>query len=493
MKFRGLVILLTASFLSGNAVNAQDASSGSNQPNILVIMTDDQAQWASSVYGNTELRTPNMEFLARTGIKFNRANTISTVCSPSRATFFTGRIPSQHGVHDVLSENPNFDHDWLKDEIFLPELLQESGYSTALIGKWHSTTDCLPVQRGWDKWFTYNVHIEGWQNQYVHRGDIHYSDQGKPLTLTGHQSQHLTQEAIRFLETTGVQQKPFFLFLGLVDTHAPFNGAPSRLASKYRQATFNDIPQNESSYLPLRNDYSKIPPDHREQLAQYYAGVQMMDDQLGVLLDYLEGVGQLDNTLIIFTSDHGHMNGHHGLYGKGNATTPQNFFEESILVPLLIRWPTGFPMANQSLDIPVNQTDLFQTILDAAKVTLSRDRRQQINSPGKSLLPYLTQTDSNWRSFQFCEYGNARMISDGQYKLVVRYAPYKPGFQGDFFDLENDPRETTNLFGNAAYLTRIQKMTRQLHRHFEQYDTGRFSATRLSEQKSPNAIPIWKR
>lgn len=462
------------------------------QPNILVIYTDDQAQWASSVYGNSELQTPNMEYLARTGVVFNQAYTVSTVCSPSRATFFTGRYPSQHGVHDVLSENPDFDHNWLDGEIFLPELLQKAGYTTGLIGKWHSTTDCLPVQRGWDRWFTYNVHIEGWQNQYTHRGTIHYSDQGQALSKTGHQSQHLTQEALTFMEKAN-PEKPFFLFYSPVDTHAPFNGAPERWVEQYRQATFKDIPKEESSYLPFRNDYAKIPKEHREQLAQYYGGVSMMDDQLGVLLDYLEGSGKLENTLVIFTSDHGHMNGHHGLYGKGNATTPQNFYQESILVPLLIRWPKGFSTKNFRSNIPVDQIDLFQTILDAGQVSLTQKTVTQINSPGQSLLPFLQGNNQDWRIYQFAEYGNARMIADGRYKLILRYTPIKDGLEGDFFDLAKDPRETTNLYTNEAYTILINKMKEELDQHFERYETAEFSVKNLLRQAKPNVKPIWLR
>jgi len=325
-----LIILASCSSIDKQDPNSI-VSENQSPPNILVIMTDDQAQWASSVYGNSELHTPHMEYLAKTGVKFTRSYTISPVCSPSRASFFTGRLPSQHGVHDVLSENQKFDHDWLKNEIFISELLKANDYSTGLVGKWHSTTDCMPVQRGWDKWFTYNVHVEGWQNQYVHGGTIHYSDNGKAMSLDGFQSEHLTNEGLEFLNERDTT-KPFFLYMGYVDTHAPFSKLPERLVEKYRQASFKDIPTNESSYLPLRNDYSKIPEDHKEQLAQYYAGVEFMDEQTGILIDYLESKKLLDNTLIIFTSDHGHLNGHHGLYGKGNATIPQNMYQESMLV-----------------------------------------------------------------------------------------------------------------------------------------------------------------
>lgn len=455
-------------------------------------MTDDQAQWASSVYGNSEIQTPNMEYLAKTGVKFTRGYTISPVCSPSRASFFTGRLPSQHGVHDVLSENPNFDHNWLKNETFISEWLQSNDYSTALVGKWHSTTDCLPVQRGWDKWFSYNVHIEGWQNQYVHGGTIHYSDNGTPLTLEGFQSEHLTNEGLEFLKERDAD-KPFFLHMGYVDTHAPFTNLPERLVEKYRQVSFRDIPKNESSYLPKRNEYATIPENHEEQLAQYYAGVEFMDEQLGILIDYLKTSGQLDNTLIIFTSDHGHLNGHHGLYGKGNATTPQNMYQESMLVPLLMKWPKGIKQQDVTETIPVSLIDLHTTILDAAQVKLSPEQLDKMNSPGKSVLRYLNNNKQDWGDNQFSEYGNARMIVNSQYKFIQRLAPTKEGFGNDFFDLINDPREEINQIKNPKYEELIRTMSEELTAFFSTYEEAKHSGTALMNQAKPNPIPVWLR
>ena len=471
---------------------ASDTPNKEERSNILVIMTDDQAQWACSVYGNQEVQTPHLDWLAENGLTFENAYTITAVCSPSRASFFTGRIPSQHGVHDVLSENPDFDHNWLEKEVFLPEILQDAGYTTGLIGKWHSTTDCLPVHRGWDRWFTYNVHVEGWQNQYLHEGPTHFSDQGEAVTLEGYQSENLTREALKFLQHQEAK-KPFFLFLGYVDTHAPFSGLPERLVAPYREARFDAIPQGESSYLPLRNDYSHIPDNHREQLAQYYAGVQFMDEQLGILLEALRSSGALDNTLLIFTSDHGHMNGHHGLYGKANATTPQNFYQESILVPLLMHWPKGIKKKKERLAIPVNQCDLFQTVLDAASANLTKEERAQINSPGKSIWTYVEKTTTAWSDYKFAEYGNARMIADERYKLIVRYAPLKPGFEAEFFDLKTDPRESANQIADPSYQDQIQEMRTVLDQYFSRYETAEHSITRLLEQEKPNAVPVWLR
>jgi len=179
---------------------AQTGSSGpASPPNILVIMADDLGAWATETYGNKEAKTPHLQRLVEHGVKFNFAFTVSPVCSPSRASFFTGRLPSQHGVHDFISETPEFDKKWLKSETLLPELLQGIGYQTALIGKWHCSADSRKVQKGFDRWVSYNVKPKGWSNQYLHHGKVYFSDQGKPVRIEGYQSEYLTRQALDFL------------------------------------------------------------------------------------------------------------------------------------------------------------------------------------------------------------------------------------------------------------------------------------------------------
>ncbi len=193
------------------------------------------------------------------------------------------------------------------------------------------------------------------------------------------------------------------------------------------------------------------PDDFSEVLAQYYAAVSHQDTELANLLDLLEASGDLENTLVIYTSDHGLMVGHHGLLGKSNATLPQNLYEESIRVPMILSWPSGFPEAGISLDVPFDHLDLFQTILDAAGVNLAEGLRHQINSPGTSLLPRLQNPEFEWRRYRFTEHGNVRQINDGHYKLVRRFPPLDPQFGDELYDLEADPREYINLIKAPEY------------------------------------------
>lgn len=464
------------------------------QPNILLIIADDHGSWATGCYGNSKVRTPNLDYLAASGVQCMNAFTPCPVCSPARASLFTGRIPSQHGVHDFLAEDPTFsDYPWLANERFLPEYLQRQGYQTALIGKWHCTADSHNVQPGFDYWISYDVRARGWQNQYEHVGAIDFSRQGERITTTGFQSQFLTEEAINFVRQRDVQ-RPFFLTLSLVDTHFPFTGQPQRFVESYRRAegTGRDIPTNEEPHL---EPVYPLPSDHHERIANHYAGVSMIDHQVGTLLDSLEGAGLLTNTLVIYTADHGHMLGHHGLYGKGNATVPQNFYEESIRIPLLLRWPLG-NIAQAPITEPVDLCDLFATIVDAGNASLSAQETTRLNallnSPGQSLLPLLRGEIKTWRTYQWCEYGNARMITDLRHKLVRRYPPHNE-FPDEFFDLQTAPRETDNLIDSPDSQPVIQKFQRELDDFYQRYTEDQADGTRVFDLPRHNRFEPWRR
>ena len=351
--------------------------------------------------------------MQRRDLRIQRATSPAPVCSPARASLLTGRLPSQHGIHDFLSEAPEFDGDWLEDEVLLPELLQQSGYRTALIGKWHCGADSLPPQRGFDRWVSYDVRRAGWRNQYVHDGAVHLSDQGDPITVEGHQSEHLVRMAVEFIEE-GDPGTPFFLLFAPTETHAPFEGYPERWMGRYRTSGFDGVPRGEASLLPATAPDTVAPDPIEPMLARYFAAVSYQDEQLGVLVQALRSRGVLDETLVVYTSDHGHMNGHHGLVGKANATSPQNLYEETIRVPMVVSWPDGLAAHGQVIDVPFDHLDVFQTVIDAAGVELDEATRMRINSPGQSLLRLLGDPPIEWRTYQFTEYGNVRLICDGK-------------------------------------------------------------------------------
>ena len=181
-----LVFLFTSCFtittLACGSPPVEDKSVSTRPPNIVLFLADDHGQWAAGPYGNDEVETPSLDTLAASGVLMADATSPSPVCSPARVSLLTGRMASQHGVHDFLSEQPDFDHDWLAGEVLLPELLQQAGYRTALIGKWHCTATSVKPERGFDRWLSYDQGPEGWPNQYLHQGTVHLSDQGSPIS-----------------------------------------------------------------------------------------------------------------------------------------------------------------------------------------------------------------------------------------------------------------------------------------------------------------------
>ncbi len=454
-------------------------SAAPTKPNILLICADDHGQWAVGAHGNSEIATPNMDWLARTGLQLTAAATPCPVCSPARASLFTGLLPSQHGVHDVIVESLHPDLDRLSGRPVLPELLQARGYRTGLVGKWHATANSLRPYRGFNRWLSYDGRQRGWLSQYDHRGPVDFSDQGRTVTRDGFQADFLTAEAERFIRGTPAEQ-PFFLFAGYVEPHSPFAGLPERWASAYRGGRFSAIPRGEKPSLPA-SPAGKWPENPDEAVAQYYAAVSFLDEQIGRLIDVLDTSGKLANTIVVYTSDHGHMCGHHGLWGKGKSTLPQNFYEESIRVPCFLRGPG---IAPARFDRPFDHLDLFATLAAAGGARLDASHRY----PGRNVLGDRT----GWRAHQFCEYGNARLVADGRYKLTLRSGAHAGRWPGELYDLEADPRETRNLFADPAHAATVRALSAELQRHFATHEDPAKSGARLLDLPPCNPTEPWR-
>lgn len=453
-----------------------------DQRNILVLFNDDHAQWAGGAYGNDEIHTPTIDYLARSGVLMENAFTPIPICSPARACFLTGRLPSQHGVHDFLaySDPEASQRWWLAEETTLPQLLAANGYETAMCGKWHLGNDAAP-QAGFEHWFSL-----GGVYPINRCGPYPFSVDGQLQEFSAYKTPLITANAIRFLRQRD-RQRPFFLHVALRATHGPWRDNPQRAVAPYRDARFSDIPQ-DAMYPFGRQRLSSVAPTRnnpREALAQYYASVTRIDAAAGRLLDELEAQGLRENTLVVYTSDHGLCCGHHGIWGKGNATLPYNMVEESIRVPLIFNHPQSL-FAGQRRAEFVDHLDLFQTLLDYAGVPAAPDR----NYPGRSFLPALTNEAHlpAWRQQQFGEYGNLRMIRTRRHKLVRRY----PDGPSELFDLLQDPRETVNLFHDPAHAGLVADLTQQLEEHFARYEDPLKSGLRVRHLPRHNDSEAWR-
>jgi len=462
---------------------AAEAGNKSARPNILVFLTDDHGQWAQHAYGNSELITPNLDRLAARGIRMRQTFTTCPVCSPARASFFTGRMPSQHGIHDYLDESKNaFTHPGLTGQTLISELLQGAGYHTGLVGKWHCGREREP-QPGFDRWFSY------WVNQYPHAGVQHFSDQGKQVIEEGQQSPLLTRRAVDFLQDhqqkAGANGQPFFLYISYVDTHSPHNAAPEELVRQYDSATFRDIPDEQFAACHGRATslVNQDPAIERKKRREYYGAVSSVDREVGKVLAALEATGQMENTLIVYTGDHGLNTGHHGLWEKGNITVPQNFLEESIRIACTLSWPAGGVRQNATCDDLVSHPDLWATLLEIAGAAPGAATAAKINSPGVSYLRQLRgQAAPAWRQTIVSEYGNARMARTEQYKLIRRYPYAGVSFPDELYDLQADPRETKNRHDDPSLQEIIKQLSTELEEFFAKYTVAGHSGLDLEHQ-----------
>jgi arylsulfatase A-like enzyme len=293
---------------------------------------------------------------------------------------------------------------------------------------------------------------------------------------------------VKFLRSRNPEQ-PFFLQIGYTETHNPWRGHPERLVSQYRSCQFDHLIQDVAYPFGRQNLESTLPTrlNPREALAQYFAAITQIDEAVSRLLDELEALELRERTLLVFTSDHGLCAGHHGLWGKGNATLPLNMLEESIRVPLIFNQP-GRLFDHQRRREFVDHLDLFQTLADYAGI--SQSLPDDKNYPGRSFLPLLDNSAaiSHWRTEQYGEYGNLRMIRTRTHKLVRRY----PDGPCELIDLATDPREMTNRFHDPAHQPLVERLTTRLDTHFSQYEDPVKSGLRVLELPRHNKTEAWR-
>ena len=442
-------------------------------PNILFILTDDQGPWAMGCAGNTEVRTPNLDRLAAEGMRFESFFCTSPVCSPARASILTGRIPSQHGVHDFLHWGrymPGATADetrFLADMPTSASILAETGYATCLSGKWHLGYGLEP-QAGFERWHA----MPYGGSDYYHPP---LAENGEVVMHDGEYATDLyTDNALRFLDEAAGSEQPFCLHMHYTAPHSPWGREqhPVDLWDDY----FHNCPFDATPDDPPPDFLSCETRDtayRRSSLAGYYAALEAMDRNVGRLLDRLERHGLREDTLVVFMSDNGMNMGHHGLYGKGNASWPQNMFDPSVKVPCLISRPGHVPAGKVNSDL-LSQYDWLPTLLDY----LGLQDALPAGLPGRSFAPLLhgeTLDGDSKPIVVFDEYGPVRMIRTQEWKLVWRY----PAGPHELYHLAKDPDETRNLFDYRGNAEIVQSLRADLDAWFARYAVAGFDGKRL--------------
>lgn len=427
------------------------------KPNIVYIMTDDQGIWSLGCYGNNEIHTPNPDRLAAKGTKFDQFYCTSPVCSPSRASLLTGRIPSQHGVNDWISggniENPI---EYLAGQVAYTDVLAENGYICGLSGKWH-LGDSLKPQKSFSHWY---VHQSGGGSYY----DAPMIKNGECINQEGYLTKAITDDALEFLAQHKGQEDPFYLSIHYTAPHHPWiNSHPEEFVSLYDECAFETCPQNE-----LKPWFTKTMSinegNWRENAKGYYGSITAMDHHVGRVMDYLDENGLTEDTLVIFTSDNGFSCGHHGFWGKGNGTTPLNMYDYSIKVPLIISHPGTIP-EGQTNDSLLSGYDFMPTLLEYVGLTsYTHDKLLPGKSFATSLLNSVTEIEDE-PIVVYDEYGPVRMIRTKEWKYIHRY----PVGQHELYHLVNDPGERNNLVDQKEYQARVNELKTQLTDWFLTY------------------------
>lgn len=442
--------------------------SAPDKTNIVFILTDDQGIWAAGCYGNPEIRTPNIDRLAESGVRFENFFTTVPVCSASRASFLTGRIPSQHGVHDFLTPKADMGPDaksFLDDEICYTDVLSENGWTCGLSGKWHLGNSIL-AQHGFSHWF---AHPHG-AGQY---NDHNMIRNGELEVAPGYVTNAITNDALAFIDAHAEDDNPFYLSVNYTAPHSPWTGHPRDIVDSYDDCPFESCPQEEPhpwAIIPKNKDLTTADPTtlglsdnlgNRESLKGYFASITAMDLDVGRILDRLAEKGLRENTLVVFASDNGYSCGHHGFWGKGNGTYPINMYENSIKVPFIASHPGVIPEGIVQSAM-VASHDFMPTLLEYVNLTLP-----DTNLPGRSFLSTLKDEHAAGRDAVviYDEYGYCRMIRTAEWKYVHRY----PDGPNELYDLVSDADERRNLVDDPAQARRVKDLRNRMEAWFDKY------------------------
>ena len=485
------------------------------RPNIVFIMSDDHACNAISTYGGRLAKiapTPNIDRIAASGIRLDRCFVTNSICTPSRAVILSGQHSHRNGVKTLIDAFPGPDSGTPN----VANILQRSGYQTALVGKWHLRS----APWGFDYW-----KIGPGQGKYHDPffissiDQIPYTTQVKRLKRTeGYYTDLVTDYAIEWLDQRDTK-KPFFLMLHHKAPHGKWEPAdrhqdylkdvsipePASLWEDFshrslatidkgtsitnrlkdRRSMVGDV-QNPNWYggpveMSGMNEKEQGQAAYQKYLHQYLACVKAVDENVGRVLEYLETKGLSKNTLVIYTSDQGMFLGEHDYFDK------RWIYEECLKMPFLASFPGRIQPGSSNQKHLCSNLDFAQTLLDYAQVT---DAPEISKMQGLSLKPILEDASpNNWRDAVYYRYWMHLAhhqipghygVRDGRYKLVFFHGlpldaklgkgNFPPSTAGwEFYDLQQDPSETNNVYGQDAYASEIRRMKQRLLELKEEY------------------------
>lgn len=412
------------------------AASAADRRNIVFILIDDLRYDTFGFMGHPFVQTPHLDSLASNGLVFSNAFVTTALCSPSRASILTGLYAHEHGVLDNSTELP--------DELpTFPRLLQEAGYRTGFIGKWHMGGANDAPRPGFDRWVSF-------KGQGVYNNPSLNID-GNRAEVQGYTTDLLTDHAVDFIRAS--QDKPFMLYLSHKAVHADFQPA-----ERHKGSYANVVIPHPGTMANTEENYAGKPDWVRAQrdswhgvdgmyngriefdpfVRDYCETLRAVDDSVGRVVEALREKGLLESTLLVFTSDNGFLFGEHGLIDK------RCMYEPSIRVPLIVHCPELVKGGEKREEMIVN-LDFGPTFLEAAGLSIPESMR------GRSFLKLLSGAESQWREAFLYEYFWERSFAHTPTVFGVRTPRYKlMQYQGiedlnEMYDLEADPEERHNL------------------------------------------------
>ncbi|MCY4403156.1 MAG: sulfatase-like hydrolase/transferase [Candidatus Poribacteria bacterium] len=451
------------------------------KPNILLLMTDQQ-RWDAMGCSGDWVQTPNLDRIASEGVRFTNCVTSSPVCVPARLSLATGLYPHNTGVwnnqkHKMAPETPT----WM-------QTIRDAGYRTSLFGKTHLHTNngdlrkrehlmnayglddvneiggprasmkCLSyMTEMWEEKGLWKAYREDYQERFKTKSHL---VRPTPLGLENDADVYVGQQAKKYLQNYN-RQEPWFCWVSFGGPHEPWD-CPEPYASMYNQ---NEMPKPVNrpaignrplgSLDNLMKNRKKSPKfdkgDVGKMRADYAGNVTLIDDQIGEILDTIESRGELDNTVIVFCSDHGEMNGDYGLILKSN------FLNGAVRIPFIVRSPDTLKLdaSNRICDSPVEWIDIGPTLVELV------DEKMEHRQFGKSLCPILDDTETTHREFAISEISREIMLLNQEWKIALNKerSPYL------LFNVQDDPDEVNNLAG----LSKMKQIEKQLTQQISEY------------------------
>lgn len=416
---------------------------GASRPNILFIMVDDLGYGDLSGYGARDVRTPHLDALASSGIRFSRFYANAPVCSPTRASLMTGQYPDLAGVPGVIRTHANNNWGWLSPNArMLPAMLKRSRYHTAIVGKWHLglTSPDTPNERGFDFFHGFLGDMMDDYYNHLRHGNNYMRLDGRTIDPRGHATDLFTQWAVDYLATRKGRPEPFFLYLAYNAPHDPIQ-PPKEWLEKVKQRE----------------------PGISDKRAALVALIEHMDDGVGKVLAALKANGQDRNTLIVFTSDNGGQLSHEA-NNNNLRGGKQDLFEGGIRVPMFAAWPGKIAAGARTERVALTM-DLYPTLCEAAGV------KTESGIDGLSILPTLLGLPApEDQRYLFWMRREGGLKYFGQDYYAVRRGPWKLMHNSPFepyqlFNLEADPAEQRDLSKEEPRV--LQELIRVLQAHLQ--------------------------